>query len=181
MAATEVRAGGLSLGSERVELKSVSFHSEDADTLVYLPNQRFIMAVDSITPGEAPFMGFGATAHIGEYMKLFDQLLAYDFDRILSGHVAILGTRADVVDAKEYVFAVRDSVLNGMETFLDRFNEIFADFEYQNANLAYRSAMESVRAECSAEIIEKWKDRLSVVDVWADSHCEAMVLYYIMH
>ena len=31
------------------------------------------------------------------------------------------------------------------------------------------------------EIIARWKDRLSVVDVWADSHCEAMVLYYIMH
>ncbi len=41
--------------------------------------------------------------------------------------------------------------------------------------------MESVRAECSAEIIDKWKDRLSVVDVWADSHCDEMILYYIMH
>ena len=171
----------LSLGGERVELKTVYFHSEDADALIYLPNQRFVMAVDSITPGEAPFMGFGATAHIGEYMKLFDQLLAYDFDRILSGHVAILGTRDDVVEAKEYVFDVRDSVLGGMETFLDRFNGVLADFEYQNANLAYRIAMESVRAECSAEIIDKWQDRLSVVDVWVDSHCQAMVLYYIMH
>lgn len=171
----------LSLGNERVELKSASFHSEDADTLIYLPNQRFIMAVDTITPGEVPFMGFGATAHIGEYMKFFDKVLAYDFDVILSGHVAVLGTRADWIKAKEYVFEVRDSALKGMQTFLDRFNETFATFEYQNANLAYRHAIESVRAECSAEIIEGWKDRLSVVDVWVDSHCEEMILYYIMH
>ena len=171
----------LSLGSERVELKSSSFHSEDADALIYLPNQRFIMAVDTITPGEAPFAGFGATAHIGEYMKLFDEVLAYEFDLILSGHVSVLGTRADWIEAKEYVFDVRNSVLKGMETFLGRFNEVFATFEYQNANLAYRNAMESVRAECSAEIIDKWKDKLSVVDVWADSHCEEMILYYIMH
>lgn len=171
----------LSLGSERVELKSASFHSEDADTLIYLPSQRFIMAVDTITPGEVPFMGFGATAHIGEYMEFFDEVLAYDFDVVLSGHVSVLGTRDDWIEAKEYVFDVRDSVLNGMQTFLDRFNETLATFEYQNANLAYRHAIESVRAECSAKIIEEWKDRLSVVDVWVDSHCEEMILYYIMH
>ena len=59
--------------------------------------------------------------------------------------------------------------------------KIFAAHEYENANLAYRAAIESVRGECSAEIIDKWKDRLSVVDVWADSHCEEMILYFIMH
>jgi glyoxylase-like metal-dependent hydrolase (beta-lactamase superfamily II) len=170
-----------SLGDEKVELKTASFHSEDTDVIVYLPKQKFIMAVDTITPGEAPFMNFGATAHLGEYMNFFDQILAYDFELILSGHVSILGNRDDVIEAKEYVFDVRDTVLRSMETFLDRFNDILEAFEYQNANLAYRSAIESVRGECSAEIIERWKDRLSVVDVWADSHCEAMVLYYIMH
>jgi len=170
-----------SLGGEKVELKSASFHSEDADVFIYLPKQKFIMAVDTITPGEAPFMGFGATAHIGEYLKFFDEVLEYDFDTILSGHVSILGNRADVVEAKEYVFDVRDAVLNGMQTFLKRFEKFFAAYEYENANLAYRTAIESVRGECSAAIIDKWKDRLSVVDVWADSHCEEMVLYYIMH
>ena len=170
-----------SLGGESVELKSASFHSEDVDVFIYLPKQKFVMAVDTITPGEAPFNGFGATADIGEYLKFFDEVMTYDFDFILSGHVSILGTRADVVEAKEYAFDVRDSVLNGMQTFLERFEQTFVAHDYENANLAYRVAMESVRGECSAEIIDKWKDRLSVVEVWADSHCETMVLYYIMH
>lgn len=169
-----------SLGGEKVELKSASFHSEDVDVLIYLPKQKFIMAVDTITPGEAPFMDFGATADVGEYLQFFDEVLKYDFDIVLSGHVSILGNRTDVVEAKEYTFDVRDSVLNGMQTFLERFDKTFVAYEYENANLAYRSAIESVRGECSAEIITKWKDRLSVVDVWADSHCEKMVLYYIV-
>ena len=170
-----------SLGGESVELKSASFHSEDVDVFIYLPKQKFIMAVDTITPGEAPFMNFGATADVGEYLKFFDEVMTYDFDIILSGHVSILGNRADVVEAKEYVFDVRDSALNGMRTFLERFDKTLVDYEYENANLAYRAAIESVREDCSAEIIDKWKDRLSVVDVWADSHCETMVLFYIMH
>ena len=37
-----------------------------------------------------------------------------------------------------------------------------------------------MRADCAAEIIARWKDRLSIVDVWADSHREEMILYYIM-
>jgi glyoxylase-like metal-dependent hydrolase (beta-lactamase superfamily II) len=170
-----------SLGGENVELKSASFHAEDADVFIYLPKQKFIMAVDTITPGEAPFMNFGATADVGEYLKFFDEVLAYDFDIILSGHVSVLGNRADVVEAKEYAYDVRASVLNGMQTFPERLANTFEAFEYENGNLVYRSAIEQMRGECSAEIIDKWKDRLSVVDVWADSHCETMILYYIMH
>jgi len=170
-----------SLGSEKVELKSASFHSENEDVFIYLPKQKFIMAVDTITPGEAPFMNFGATADMGAYLKFFDEILEYDFDVILSGHVSILGNRADVVEAKEYAYDVRDSILKGMQTFPERFDKTFAAFEYKNANLAYRSVIEQLRGECSSEIIEKWKNRLSVVDVWADSHCEKMILYYIMH
>ena len=170
-----------SLGGEKVELKTANFHSEDADVFIYLPKQKFIMAVDTITPGEAPFMNFGATADIGKYLKFFDEVLAYDFDIIISGHVSILGNRNDVIEAKEYAFNVRDAVLKRMPTFLERFEKYYEAFEYTNDNLAYRAAIESVRGDCSAEIIDKWKDRLSVVDVWADSHCETMILYFIMH
>jgi hypothetical protein len=42
-------------------------------------------------------------------------------------------------------------------------------------------AMERVRKECATEIIDRWKDKLSVVDVWADSHCETAIVYSIMH
>ncbi len=170
-----------SLGDEKVELKSVSFHSADADVFIYLPKQKFVMAVDTIVPGEVPFMDFGATADVGEYLKFFDEVLEYDFDLILSGHVSILGNRDDVVETKEYVFDVRDAVLKRMPTFPERLAKTFEAFEYKNGNLVYRSVIEQVRGECSAEIIDKWQDRLSVVDVWADSHCERMILHLIMH
>ncbi len=171
-----------SLGGEKVELKSAAFHSEDADVFIYLPKQKFIVAVDSIYPGEAPFMDFGVTADVGEYLKFFDEVLKYDFDIILSGHNFFLGNRQDVVEAKEYVFDVREAVLKRMPTLLERFGKNFAVMgEDANGNLAYRSAIESIRGECSAELIDKWKDRLSVVDVWADSHCEKWILYFITH
>ena len=139
------------------------------------------MAVDTITPGEVPFMNFGATADVGRYLGFFDQILEYDFDHILSGHVSILGDRDDVIEAKAYAFDVRDSIVSRLPSFSERVGERMAALGFRNSNLAYRAAMESIRDECAGEIIERWQGRLSVVDVWADSHCETLLLHYIMH
>ncbi len=171
----------LKLGGEKVHLKATSFHDEDTDVIIHLPKQKFVMAVDTITPGEVPFMNFGATSDVGRYLTFFDEILAYDFDYILSGHVSILGTREDVLLAKEYTLDVQRAVLTGMQDFMGQFYTVFEKFEYQNPNLAYRYVIEDIRGECSAAVIEKWSDQLSVVDVWADSHCQTMILYYIMH
>ncbi|MDJ0698516.1 MAG: MBL fold metallo-hydrolase [Woeseiaceae bacterium] len=171
----------LSLGGEEIILTPASFHAEDMDTVVYLPRQKFVIAVDTITPGDVPFMNFGATSDVGAYLTFFDMILEYDFDHILSGHVAILGTREDVLEAKAYAFDVRDTALKGMSTFYDRFGAILSKLDEKNGNLAYRAAIEAVRRDCSSQIIERWKDRLSVSDVYADSHCQTFILYYIMH
>ncbi len=171
----------LSLGGEKVELTPASFHAEDVDTIVYLAKQKFVMAVDTITPGEAPFMNFGATSDVGAYMTFFDTILEYEFDHILSGHVSVLGTREDVIKARDYAQDVWQTAGAGMATFLNRFNATLAEFEYKNANLAYRATIEAVRRDCARDVIDRWTGKLSVVDVWADSHCQTVILYNIMH
>lgn len=174
-------AYAFSLGGETVELTPASFHAEDVDTIVYLPKQKFIIAVDTITPGEVPFMNFGATSDAGAYMTFFDTILKYDFDHILSGHVSVLGTREDVITARDYAHDVWHTAGKGMATFFDRFNAALATFEYKNANLAYRATIEATRRDCAGQLIERWRNKLSVVDVWADSHCQTVILYNIMH
>ena len=171
----------LKLAGDVIELRTASFHSEDIDVVIYLPEKKFVMAIDTITPGEVPFMNFGATSDVGRYLKFFDYILEYDFDILLPGHVGILGTRKDVIDAKDYTFDVRNSITERLADFQARFEATFKTMGYQNANLAYRGVMEAMRDECAAEIIGKWEGKLSVVDVWADSHCETVLLYYIMH
>ncbi len=171
----------LSVGGETVRMAPASFHAEDTDTILYLPNQKVLMAVDTISAGEVPFMNFGATADVGSYVAMFDTLLAYDFDHFIAGHVSILANRDDVITAKKYTVDVRDTVLRAMPGFNDRMNRILKTFDYRNANLAYRAAIEALRRQCAAAIIDRWADRLSVVDVYADSHCQTMILYAIMH
>ncbi len=171
----------LSIGDIEIRLDTASYHSEDEDVIAYIPDLKFLIAVDTITPGEVPFMNFGATSDFGHYLGLFDTLMGYDFDLLLPGHISILGTRQDVIDTRDYAYDVRDTVLNEMETMVSKIEEASAATGYVNANLAYRMAIEEMRGECAAQIIDRWSERLSVVDVYADSHCQTAILYYIMH
>lgn len=171
----------LSLGREVVEIKTGHFHSENTDAIIYLPRQKFIVAVDTITPGEVPYHNFGSTAKLDGYFQFFDEILQYDFDTILSGHVSILGNREDVIIARDYVRDVRETALKGMASMLPTFEKTFAAMGHKNGNLAYRVAIETIRRDCTTQIINRWKDKLSVTDVWAHSHCETVIQYAIMH
>ncbi|MCG6883603.1 MAG: MBL fold metallo-hydrolase [Silicimonas sp.] len=170
-----------SVGGVPIELRTAGFHANDTDVIIYLPDRKFLMAVDTITPGEAPFMNFGATANLEGYMASFDTFLDYDFEHFLSGHVSVLGNRQDVETARDYAHDVRDTVYALWPGFLDRFMANMELTEFQHGNLAYRMTMEEIRDECASGIIERWEDTLSVVDLWADSHCETVVLHAIMH
>src|SRR5258708_10523489 len=58
------------------------------------------MAIDTLAPGYVPFMNFDLTTNMHEYLKMFDELLSYDFDVLITGHLTSLGTRQDVIDTK---------------------------------------------------------------------------------
>ncbi|WP_425041450.1 MBL fold metallo-hydrolase [Primorskyibacter sp. S187A] len=180
---TETFAEQLSMnvGGVPIELQTANFHANDVDVIIHLPDQQFLMAVDTITPGEAPFMNFGGTADLEGYMASFDTFLSYDFEHFLSGHVSVLGNRQDVETARDYAHDVRDTVLGMWPDFMGRFMANMELTEFQHGNLAYRITMEQVRDDCAAQVIDRWEGTLSVVDLWADSHCETVVMHAIMH
>lgn len=171
----------LTIGGLPIELATANFHSADTDVMIYLPEQRFLMAVDTITPGEAPFMNFGGTSNLQGYMESFETFLSYDFEHFLSGHVSVLGNRQDVETARDYAYDVRDTVAGLWPGFMDRFLANMELTEFQHGNLAYRMTMEQIRDDCTDEIVGRWEGTLSVVDLWAESHCETVVMHSIMH
>jgi hypothetical protein len=60
------------------------------------------MAVGSVTSGYAPFQDFGLSTNFHEYLKMFDEIIAYKFDNFIGGHLTDTGTRKDVEITKEY-------------------------------------------------------------------------------
>jgi hypothetical protein len=43
-------------------------------------------------------------------MKVFDELLAYDFDTFVGGHLTSIGTKRDVVITREFTMDVYNTV-----------------------------------------------------------------------
>jgi len=100
----------ITLGGKTVELTRHNYHSNEGDLFIYVPEAKFLMAVDSVTSGYVPFQDFDLTTNFHQYLKMFDEILAYKFDNFIGGHLTDTGTRKDVEISKEYTNDVYQTV-----------------------------------------------------------------------
>src|SRR5713226_5855341 len=107
----------LTLGGKTVELSRHDYHSNEGDLFIYVPQAKFLMAIDCVTAGYAPFQGFDITTNFHQYVKVFDELLAYDFDIFVGGHLTSTGTRQDVEITKEFTLDVYNTGSASMTTW----------------------------------------------------------------
>ena len=94
------------LGGKTVELSAHYYHSHEGDLFIYVPSAKFLMAIDCVTDGYAPFQGFDITTNFHEYLKVFDELLAYKFDTFVGGHLTSTGDWQSVEITKEFTMGV---------------------------------------------------------------------------
>ena len=167
------------MGGKTVELTRHFYHSPEGDLFIYVPQAKFIMAVDCVTPGYAPFQGFDITANFGEYMKVFDELLAYDFDKFTGGHLTATGSKEDVVMTKEFTMDVYHTVKR-VHNNLDQ-KAVVAEAAkvvgYDNEFLLFKVVLDRVAHDAAAELQPRWINRLAGVDVWMDSQVRTAILY----
>src|SRR3546814_19015528 len=69
---------------------------------IYAPAQKVLTKIDIVSPGTTPFFHCDASENISGYIDAHRQILEYDFDYLVGGHVRRWGTRADVDTALEY-------------------------------------------------------------------------------
>ena len=170
----------ITLGGKTVELVRRSYHSNEGDLLVSIPHAKFLMAVDSVTPGYAPFEGFDLTTNFHHYLMMFDQLLAYDFDTFVGGHLTSIGSRRDVEIAKEYTLDVYRTVkrihntIDQAAVVADAAKAIGSD---DNEFLLFKALLDKVTGDAVKELQPRWIDRLAGVDVWLPSHVRTALIY----
>jgi glyoxylase-like metal-dependent hydrolase (beta-lactamase superfamily II) len=169
----------ITLGGKTVELTRHFYHSVEGDLFIYVPSAKFMMAVDCVTPGYAPFQGFDITANFGEYMKVFDELMAYDFDTFTGGHLTATGSKKDVEITKEFTMDVYQTVKR-VHNSLDQ-NAVAAEAArivgYDNKFLLFKVVLDRVASDSVKELQPRWINRLAGVDVWMESHVRTAMLY----
>ena len=169
----------IKLGSKTVELTRHNYHSPEGDLFIYVPQAKFLMAVDSVTSGYAPFQGFDLTTNFHEYLKVFDEILAYQFDTFVGGHLTDTGTRKDVEITKEFTYDVYNTVKR-IHNNLDPAavtSEVTKTIGADNEFLLFKVFLDEVTRESVKELQPRWINRLAGVDVWLESHVRTALIY----
>jgi len=167
----------LKLGSLTADMKVGHWHSPEGDLLIYVPDRKFVICIDSMSAGATPFMGFDLTMNMHEYLKIFDTLLALDFDVMVPGHHSTPATKEDVRIAQDYVMDVYNTVSRILgedhRALTRRASQKYGDNSWAIASVLIDNEVH----QCANEIKDRWIQKLEGVDIWAASHCRSALVY----
>jgi hypothetical protein len=169
----------IKLGDKTVELTGHHYHSPEGDLFIYVPEAKFLMVIDSVTSGYAPFQGFDLSTNFHEYLKVFDEILAYKFDTFVGGHLTDIGTRQDVEITKEFTLDVYNTVKrihNNMDATA-AISEAVKTVGPDNEFLLFKVFLDKVADDSVKELKPRWINRLAGVDVWLESHVRTAIIY----
>ncbi len=159
----------------------MNFHSTEGDLFISIPSEKFLMVVDVLAPGYVPFKNLDLSNNVHNYLKVFDQILAYDFDVFVGGHLTTTGTREDVLLTKAYVMDLYETVKRIHTTKNENLGGIMAETAkevgWDNKYLLFKVFLDQIIDETAVEIESRWADKLAAVDVWSRSHAQAMLNY----
>jgi glyoxylase-like metal-dependent hydrolase (beta-lactamase superfamily II) len=169
----------LNSGSATAELKVGQWHSPPGDLFIYLPDKNVLMAVDTMSSGSVPFMGLDLTMNMDAYLKVFDHVLAYDFDVLVPGHHSNPSTRDDVKQVKDYVMDIYNTIQRIHESdHRSLIAQAVQKYGSDNSYAVARVLIDSEVTQCAQEIKERWMTKLDNVDVWAVSQCRTALVYF---
>jgi glyoxylase-like metal-dependent hydrolase (beta-lactamase superfamily II) len=169
----------LNSGSTTAELRVGQWHSPPGDLFIYLPDKNVLMAVDTMSSGSVPFMGLDLTMNMDAYLRVFDQLLAYDFDVLVPGHHSNPSTRDDVKQVKTYVMDIYNTVQRIHQSdHKQLIAQAVQKYGSDNSYAVARVLIDSEVTQCAQEIKERWMATLDNVDVWAASQCRTALVYF---
>lgn len=169
----------LEVGNQVIELEYKGPNHTEGNIFIYAPKQNVLMVVDIIFPGWGPFMA--VTDDFPGLIAAHDQILSYDIDTLIAGHLTRLGTREDVVIQKEFVQdLVEAAAKSNLELFATIFSSAFEDAvaigSGNNPWVPGKIAFDRGAQQCVDEILPKWTDRLAGVDVWMFENCWTMAM-----
>lgn len=166
----------LRIGNKLLRLSTLegSAHSV-GDTLVHLPEQRILMAVDAVWPGWVPFQALGEARDVAGYRRALAHLRTFDFDTLVAGHVGRLGTREDVDATIAYVDDLERKVLAALQS--TDFEAIGRRVGYENSFLLVEAYFDDVARRANEEMLKTWGTQLGGADVWTYKNAAKLMMW----
>ena len=162
----------LTIGNKTIQMTYPGPYHQRGNIFIYVPEQKVLMAVDQLAPGELPWKHLAATPEVPALIRSYDQALAYDFDVYVPGH-GETGSKEDIKIQQEYV----NDLKNYSQLALTNVNytEATKNIDQQNNAAVTEAYFNALTDVCVDKMNNKWKGKLNGVDVWTDEHCEKMI------
>jgi glyoxylase-like metal-dependent hydrolase (beta-lactamase superfamily II) len=139
---------------------------------IHLPELKLMGAMDSFTPKNAPFFRLYFSAHVPAYFDAMDQLLEYDYETIVTGHMALPGTPEDVATNREYIRDLRAAASEALRTVDMKEASAAAKVPASNKQAEIKVWMDAVTAR-AAELMPSWEKRLGGTDIFLSDNLNA--------
>ena len=163
----------LTVGTQTLELEYKGGNHNLGSIFVYAPAQEVLMLVDVIFPGWSPFLELAISTDPFEFIKAHDDVLSYEFETMISGHLGRTATRQDVETQQEYILDIQANSAQALSTV--DFMAIAAQTGFENTWLLFGTYLEAVSAECARLTNDKWVSMLGGADPFTQSHCDSVV------
>jgi glyoxylase-like metal-dependent hydrolase (beta-lactamase superfamily II) len=173
----------ISLGNQTLELAYRGENHVHGNIFIYAPIQKVLMLVDVVYPGWTPFANLGETKYVPGLMHSIDQILRYDFDHYIGGHVGKTGNRTDVLVQQEYMndlkrnceYAINlgqtNDALYGVAALLGP----TAAKNPGNTWAPFKVYLDTLATLCANMTNEKWLGKLAAADVFQFENALTMI------
>ena len=158
----------LTVGSQTLILDYHGVNHEPGNIFVYAPKQKVLMLVDVIFPGWVPFKDLALAEDIQGFLNAHDQILEYDFEVFVGGHLTRLGTREDVEIQKEYFADMMANAGTALQSV--DFMSIAQEQGFENPWNLFDVYLDAVAEKTAQLTLAKWDGRLGAADVWTKDH-----------
>ncbi|KAL8870776.1 MAG: hypothetical protein Q9174_003255 [Haloplaca sp. 1 TL-2023] len=177
----------LRLSNQTLELSYPGPNHQPGNIFIYAPVQKILMLVDVVFPGWVPYDSLGESQNIPGFIKAHDQILEYDFDHYIGGHLNRVGTRRDVVIQQEYITQLYDNCKTAILLSAARPNASnplsiqtslvpIETSDPGNSWATFNTYAHQVMGEwCANKTTAAWLGRLAGADVYGQSHADTMI------
>ncbi len=162
----------LRVGGQRLELSYHGNGHEPGNIFIHAPEQRTLMVVDVIFPGWMPWRRLALAQDVPGYFAQVELIKSMDFDWLVSGHVARVGTKADVLMQHEFLQDLKASA--GKALGSTPLAEGMDPRDKSNPWAVFDHYIDRVAAQCVNELTPKWAPRLAAFDVYIWDQCFTM-------
>lgn len=147
---------------------------QPGNLFIHLPEHKLLTAIDSFTVKNAPFFRLLFAPHVPTYFHAMDQMLEYDFETVVSGHMALFGTPEDVQTNREYLRDLRTCATEALRLVDLRQAAAALGVPGNNKQARLKVWMDAVVARAAELMPTSWNERLGGTDIFLADNLNAV-------